>query len=67
MKVMQIQDEWGPEYIKLAKRPDPAPSPGETEPSRRSTRTVPPSATPYPARRAARATACCCACLMATA
>ena len=29
MKVMQIQDEWGPEHIKLAKRPDPEPSPGE--------------------------------------
>ena len=29
MKVMQIQDEWGPENIKLAKRPDPEPGLGE--------------------------------------
>ena len=29
MKVMQIQDDWGPEHIKLAKRPDPEPGSGE--------------------------------------
>jgi NADPH:quinone reductase-like Zn-dependent oxidoreductase len=29
MKVMQIQDDWSPENIKLAERPDPEPGPGE--------------------------------------
>lgn len=29
MKVMQIQDEWGPEHIRLAERPSPEPGPGE--------------------------------------
>ena len=29
MKVMQIQDDWGPENIRLAKRPDPEPGLGE--------------------------------------
>lgn len=29
MKVMQIQDEWSPDHIRLAERPDPTPGPGE--------------------------------------
>jgi len=29
MKVMQIQDDWSPENIKLAERPDPEPGPGQ--------------------------------------
>jgi NADPH:quinone reductase-like Zn-dependent oxidoreductase len=29
MRVMQIQDEWGPEHIRAAERPDPRPGPGE--------------------------------------
>lgn len=29
MKVMQIQDEWNPEHIRLAERPRPEPGPGE--------------------------------------
>lgn len=29
MKVMQIQDDWGPEHIQAAERPDPEPGPGE--------------------------------------
>ncbi len=29
MKVMQIQDEWGPDNIKLSERPDPKPAGGE--------------------------------------
>jgi NADPH:quinone reductase-like Zn-dependent oxidoreductase len=29
MRVMQIQDAWGPEHIRRAERPDPTPGPGE--------------------------------------
>ena len=29
MKVMQIQDEWGVDNIKLAERPKPEPGPGQ--------------------------------------
>lgn len=29
MRVMQIQDQWGPEHIKPAERPDPKPGPSE--------------------------------------